>query len=99
MADWRTGDSRRGSSGAAQRTERRPARDPYPPGSRYTDPPRKPGPTPLTRRGRILMWTAAVASALVVLVSLGAYAIYAKLDGNLSVTNAFGGLQIGRAHV
>jgi LCP family protein required for cell wall assembly len=93
MADWRTGDSRRGSSGAAQRTERRPAREPYPAGSRYAGPPRKPGPTPLTRRGRILMWTAAVASALVVLVSLGAYAIYAKLDGNLSVTNAFGGLQ------
>jgi LCP family protein required for cell wall assembly len=39
------------------------------------------------------MWTAAVASALVVVVSLGAYAIYAKLDGNLSVTNAFGGLK------
>jgi LCP family protein required for cell wall assembly len=92
MADWRTGDSRRGNGGDA-RAERRPAREPYPAGSRYAGPAGKPAPTRLTRRGRILMWTAAVASALVVLVSLGAYAIYAKLDGNLSVTNAFGGLK------
>ena len=39
------------------------------------------------------MWAAAVASAVVVVASLGAYAIYAKLDGNLSVTDAFGGLK------
>jgi LCP family protein required for cell wall assembly len=39
------------------------------------------------------MWTASVATALVVLASLGAYAIYAHLDGNLTITNAFGGLK------
>jgi LCP family protein required for cell wall assembly len=38
------------------------------------------------------MWATAVASALIVLVSLGAYALYARLDGNLTVTNAFAGL-------
>ncbi len=53
-------------------------------------PPAAPG---LTRRGRIALWITAILSALVVLVSLGAYALYAKLDGNLTVTNAFGGLQ------
>ena len=55
--------------------------------------PREPQPVRLTRRGQILVWVAAVASVLVVVVSLGAYAIYAKLDGNLSVTDAFGGLK------
>src|ERR1700730_13960572 len=55
--------------------------------------PREPQPVRLTRRGKILVWVAAVASVLVVVVSLGAYAIYAKLDGNLSVTDAFGGLK------
>jgi LCP family protein required for cell wall assembly len=39
------------------------------------------------------MWTASVATALVVLASLGAYAIYAHLDANLTVTNAFAGLK------
>ena len=39
------------------------------------------------------MWITAILSALVVLVSLGAYALYARLDGNLHVTNAFAGLR------
>src|SRR3984893_4790483 len=56
-------------------------------------PPGEPQPVRLTRRGKILVWVAAAASVLVVVVSLGAYAIYAKLDGNLSVTDAFGGLK------
>lgn len=97
MADWRTGNSRRGSGDPARgepaRTDGRLATRQYPAGARYAGPPGPPTRTPLTRRSKILMWTAAVASALVVAVSLGAYAIYAKLDGNLSVTNAFGGLK------
>jgi LCP family protein required for cell wall assembly len=55
----------------------------------------RPGKRPaqrLTRRGKIWMWAASVATALVVLVCLGAYAIYAHLNGNLTVTNAFAGL-------
>lgn len=39
------------------------------------------------------MWLASVATALVVLASLGAYVIYARLDANLTVTNAFAGLK------
>jgi len=50
-------------------------------------------PVRLTRRGRIWAWVASVFTAVVVVVSLGAYAVYAKLDGNLHVVNAFGGLQ------
>jgi LCP family protein required for cell wall assembly len=50
-------------------------------------------PRRLTRRGKIWMWVASVATALVVLVSLGAYAVYAHLDANLTVTNAFAGLK------
>jgi LCP family protein required for cell wall assembly len=39
------------------------------------------------------MWVASVATGLVVLACLGAYAIYVHLDGNLTVTNAFAGLK------
>jgi LCP family protein required for cell wall assembly len=55
--------------------------------------PRAPQRTQLTKRGRMAMWAAAVASVAVVVVSLGAYAIYARLDGNLTVANAFAGLK------
>jgi LCP family protein required for cell wall assembly len=65
----------------------------YRAGTRYGGPPPKSKPTRLTRRGKILVWVAAAASILVLVVGLGAYAIYAKLDGNLTVTNAFGGLK------
>jgi LCP family protein required for cell wall assembly len=65
----------------------------YRAGEGYGGPPRKSKPTRLTRRGKIMVWVAAVASILVLVVGLGAYAIYAKLDGNLTVTNAFGGLK------
>jgi LCP family protein required for cell wall assembly len=92
MADWRPGRSSRESSEPA-RAGRRTAAQPYPAGSRYAGQPGPPRPHSLTRRGKIVMWTAALASVVVVAVSLGAYAIYAKLDGNLSVTNAFGGLK------
>jgi LCP family protein required for cell wall assembly len=79
MADWRPGTSR---------DDDRQPRD-----LRYGERPRNPPPTRLTRRGKILMWASAVASVLVLVVSLGAYAIYTKFDGNLTVTNAFSGLK------
>jgi LCP family protein required for cell wall assembly len=53
----------------------------------------QPAPRKLTRRGKIWIWTASVATTLAVLVCLGAYAIYARLDSNLTVTNAFAGLK------
>ena len=65
----------------------------YRAGKRYGGPPPQSKPTRLTRRGKILVWVTAAASILVLVVGLGAYAIYAKLDGNLTVTNAFGGLK------
>src|SRR5580700_4680069 len=55
--------------------------------------PRPPAPPRLSRRSKAWMWLASVATALVVLVSLGAYVIYARLDANLTVTNAFAGLK------
>jgi LCP family protein required for cell wall assembly len=86
MTDRRPGSSL--SGGADHRATREDRAD-----ARYGGAPRTPGPSELTRRGKIVMWVAAVASIAVLVVSLGAYAIYAKLDGNLSVTNAFGGLK------
>jgi LCP family protein required for cell wall assembly len=86
MTDRRPGRSLTGDAGCP------PAR-PDPADARSGGPPRQHGPPPLDRRGKIVMWVAAVVSIAVLVVSLGAYAIYAKLDGNLSVTNAFGGLK------
>ena len=87
MTDRRPGRSLTGDAGYRPTREDRAD-------ARYGGPPGQPGPPPrLTRRGKIVMWVAAVVSIAVLLVSLGAYAIYAKLDGNLSVTNAFGGLK------
>jgi LCP family protein required for cell wall assembly len=72
-------------------TRVRRAGRPGPP--QWPGPPRRPARPPLTRRGKIWMWIASVATSLVVLAGLAAYAIYAHLDGNLTVTNAFAGLR------
>jgi LCP family protein required for cell wall assembly len=53
----------------------------------------RPPPQRLSRRAKAWIWLASVATALVVLASLGAYVIYARLDANLTVTNAFAGLK------
>lgn len=45
-----------------------------------------------TRRGKIAAWVAAALSAVIVAGSLASWGIYLKLDGNLNVVNAFGGL-------
>ena len=91
MTDWHPGGTR-GGYPWADAARGRPAAG----GARLTaagQTRRPPAPRSLTRRGRIAMWITAILSALVVLVSLGAYALYARLDGNLTVTNAFAGLR------
>jgi LCP family protein required for cell wall assembly len=47
----------------------------------------------LSRRAKVGYIAASVVTALVVAVSLGAYGIYLKLNGNLHIVNAFAGLK------